>query len=395
MTAPDDFEAWLRLLETPGVGREQARRLLAAFGSPEAALLARPTAWREVLRGTRSAANNPPSPASAPPDFANRLAKAQRWLATELTHVLTVGDAAYPPLLLNTADPPLLLYVHGTPARLRAASVAVVGSRQLSPQGASHAHRFAAELSDAGWLVVSGLALGVDAAAHEGALSAGAARPGEGATVAVVGTGPDTVYPRGHRRLAERIVADGGALVTEYAPGTPALPPHFPQRNRIIAGLSHGTLVVEAALRSGSLITARLAAESGREVFAIPGPIQAPQSQGCHALIKQGAQLVETVADILDQLSGHTPPATHTVSLPAPVTPATTAAPAARTAPLAPSPGEESLLNAMGHAPCALDALQARTGWPTATLLARLLELELSGQLARLPGGLYQRQTTA
>jgi DNA processing protein len=215
--------------------------------------------------------------------------------------------------------------------------------------------------------VVSGLALGVDGAAHEGALAGGAP------TLAVVGTGLDRVYPRRHLALAHRI-AEQGALISEYPLGTPPLPGNFPRRNRLIAGLSQGTLVVEAALQSGSLITARLAAEQGREVFAIPGSIHAPQSRGCHALIRQGAKLVESAQDILEDLRITTPES-----------------PARPTTINDPLLDPEGLLKAMGFDPVSLDALQARTGLDTATLQARLLELELDGHLGRLPGGLLHR----
>lgn len=298
-----------------------------------------------------------------------RLRAALAWLDEgEDRHAVALGHPAYPPLLLQAADPPLLLYLQGRLELLRSRCLAVVGSRKPTPQGADHARRFARALAEGGWTVVSGLALGVDAAAHEGALEAG------GATLAVMGTGPDLVYPARHRALAHRIAASG-ALVTEHAPGTPALPEHFPQRNRIIAGLAEGTLVVEAALRSGSLITARLASEAGREVFAIPGSILSLQSQGCHALIKQGAKLVENVDDIVEELQ---PGRGRQAELPLD------------------GGGDEAaadpVLAAMGHDPVTLDALLERTGWPAADLSARLLELELAGRAARLPGGLYQRR---
>jgi DNA processing protein len=425
MPCPEDFEAWFRLLETPGLGRQGFRRLLTAFGHPAATLAARQQAWREVLDDPEA-----PDPADAPPAFAARLQQALAWLAQPDHHALVLGDAAYPARLLATADPPLLLYVQGPVHRLAEDSVAIVGSRQATAQGLQHARRFAHELVQAGWRVGSGLAVGVDAAAHEGALGASAVRPGWGSTFAVVGTGLDTVYPRSHADLARRILADGGTLVSEYAPGTPALPPHFPQRNRILAGLSAGTLVVEAALRSGSLITARLASESGREVMAIPGPIDAPQSQGCHALIQQGAQLVTCLDDLLDAL----PPLQGTARPPrasdaSPLSRRAERRPGNRTSggrrasasphggapqadlPWSPAPGadntpppavlpgvladEACVLQALGHAPSTLDALQARLGWPTSALLAALLNLELAGQVARLPGGLYQRQALA
>jgi DNA processing protein len=358
LPAPDEFAAWLRLLESPGLGRESARRLLAAFGSPDAVLSASPAAWRQVAGANTAALATPP------PAFAERLAAARQWLAASPLHqALMLGDPHYPPRLLQSADPPLLLYLQGRVELLGADSLAVVGSRNPTPQGAANAHDFSRQLGAEGLAVVSGLAQGIDGAAHEGALD------GTAGTIAVVGTGLDIVYPSRHRALARRI-AESGALLSEYAPGTPALPANFPQRNRIIAGLSLGTLVVEAALRSGSLITARLASESGREVFAIPGSIHAPLSKGCHALIQQGAKLVESAADIVDELRGQRPLA----------------------APVADAP-PEPLLAALGHDPVTLDALQARTGWPAANLSARLLELELDGHVARLPGGLFQRRS--
>ena len=228
----------------------------------------------------------------------------------------------------------------------------------------------AAALGDAGFVIVSGLALGIDGAAHEGALA------GSGATVAVIGTGPDQVYPARHRALAQRIV-QRGLILSEYLPGTPPLPLHFPQRNRIIAGLARGTLVVEAAVQSGSLITARMAVEAGREVFAIPGSIHAPQSRGCHALIRQGAKLVESAADILEEFQGGT-------QAEMALEPGTDETPSDAPA--------DALLEALGHDPVTLDALSARTGWSAADLNVRLLELELDGQVARLPGGLFQRR---
>ena len=286
--------------------------------------------------------------------------------------VLTLGDPRYPAALLETVDPPLLLFAEGRLEVLDTPMLALVGSRNPTPQGLDNARAFAEHLGRAGWTIVSGLAMGIDGAAHEGALDGG------GATVAVVGTGLDTVYPRRHVPLAERI-ARGGLLLSEYTLGAPSAARHFPERNRIIAGLSRGTLVVEAALQSGSLITARLASEAGREVFAIPGSIHSPLARGCHALIRQGAKLVESAQDILEELE--------------PSAPRRTAA-AAAAAPERSSAGSETdaLLDALGHDPVTLDALVARTGWPGHELSARLLELELDGRVARLPGQLFQRR---
>lgn len=252
----------------------------------------------------------------------------------------------------------------------------MVGSRNPTAQGADHARQFARALRAAGLTIVSGLALGIDAAAHEGALQ-GPPDPATPATIAVVGTGLDRVYPRANKELAHRI-ARHGLLVSEYPLGTPPLAANFPKRNRIISGLSQGTLVVEAALASGSLITARLAAEQGREVFAIPGSIHAPQSRGCHALLRQGAKLVETAQDVLEELR----------------LPAAGQAPESDAPPPA-APAHQEVLDALGFDPLGLDALVARTGLPAATLQVRLLELELEGQVARLPGGMFQRVGSA
>ncbi|QHE88522.1 DNA-processing protein DprA [Hydrogenophaga sp. BPS33] len=366
MLQPDELAAWLRLLLTPGVGPESARKLLAAFGLPDAIFAQPPSAWQAVV-GARMAHALETEPA----DLQHHLDTLLTWVAQDpQRHVLTLGDPLYPPELLQMSDPPLLLHVQGDVQALHhARRLAIVGSRNPTHQGAANAQQFAQALSQAGVCVVSGMALGVDGAAHEGALQGGSA------TVAVVGTGLDRVYPKRHLELARRI-ARQGAIVSEYLLGTPPLPENFPRRNRIIAGLSQGTLVVEAAVQSGSLITARLAAEQGREVFAIPGSIHAPQSRGCHALIRQGAKLVESAQDILEDLrfttpSKEQPPAEHDSNT---------------------SHGEDALLQAMGHDPVGLDALQARTGLSTAQLQVRLLELELQGDVGRLPGGLLQRQ---
>lgn len=363
----DELDAWLSLLEAPQVGRQTARRLLTAFGSPQAVRDASDSAWREAagVQRPHSAPDGRPSPEAL-------VESTWQWLqgATAAPRsVVTLGDAQYPRALLETADPPLLLYVVGDVGLLNRPALAVVGSRNPTPQGVENARAFATGLGDCGWVIVSGLALGIDGAAHEGALRS------TSGTIAVVGTGLDRVYPRRHLELARRIAAQG-AIVSEFALGTPALAPNFPVRNRVIAGLAQGTLVVEAALQSGSLITARLAAEAGRDVFALPGSIHAPQSRGCHALIKQGAKLVDSVQDIVDELQ-----------------PQGRAAPAKA----AQSAGENTdpVLHALGHDPMTLDALVARTGWPAPELNARLLELELDGRVDRLPGQLFQRRVAA
>lgn len=368
MVDASGLDAWLRLTLAAGVGRGAMRRLLAAFGSPEAVLAASPQALRDVAGAQAATAL-----AAQDPAHAARLAAAQAWLTGgDDRSAVTLGDPEYPAALLETADPPLLLYLLGDPRLLRTSGIAIVGSRNPTPQGLDNARQFADHFARDGLTVVSGLALGIDGAAHEGALAA------RGATIAVVGTGLDIVYPSRHRDLAHRIAATG-LLVSEFAPGTPSMAANFPLRNRIIAGMTLGTLVVEAALRSGSLITARLAVEAGREVFSIPGSIHSPQSKGCHSLIRDGAKLVETAADVLEELRGWRPAA---------------AAPGPAGKPAAPTPSDP-LLEALGFDPVTLDAIGARTGWPIAELLARLLTLELEGQVARLPGGFYQRRTTA
>jgi DNA processing protein len=361
---PAEFDAWFRLLATPGVGRGTARKLLAACGTPEAVLATPLSTLRQLAGDAVAQALRSPRP-----EDEERRAAAAAWLAAGPDrHALVPGDPRFPPQLLQTADPPLLLYVQGDPALLAQPALAVVGSRHATAQGLANARAFAKALSQQGLVIVSGLALGIDAAAHEGALEAKAL--GGAGTVAVVGTGLDRVFPARHRELAHRI-SHQGALVSEYAPGMPPLREHFPERNRLIAGLSQGTLVVEAALASGSLITARQASEAGREVFAIPGSIHSPQARGCHALIRQGAKLVETAEDIVEELRGQRP-------LPLAAGPVD-------------DPPEDPLLAALGHDPVTLDALLARTGESAARLSARLMELELDGQVARLPGGLFQR----
>lgn len=371
----EERDAWLRLKLTPGVGDATARKLLAAFGLPPA-LFAQPQAALGTVAGPALAERL----RAEPEGWRELCARTRVWLAEGdgRRHLITLGDPDYPAGLLQTEDPPLLLHVEGDLAALRhPLRLAIVGSRNPTAQGADHARAFAQTLAGAGACIVSGLALGIDAAAHQGALEAG------GSTLAVVGTGLDQVYPRKHQALARRI-ADQGALISEYPLGTPPLAPNFPKRNRIISGLSQGVLVVEAALQSGSLITARQAAEQGREVFAIPGSIHSPQSRGCHALIRQGAKLVESAQDILEELHCSTA-ATDSAGKPA----------ADATEEGKSLQRSDALLQALGYEPCGLDALQARCGLDTASLQARLLELEFDGLVARLPGGLYQRRAAS
>ncbi len=363
-TGDDDVGGWLRLTATPGVGPATCRTLLTAFGLPDALFGATRGELGRVVSGTVvDALLRPPTAA-----LRDLIARTRAWCDEPGHAVVTLADPRYPPALLETVDPPPLLYVNGRSDRLAGSLLAVVGSRNATPQGVIDARRFAGSLATAGHTIVSGLALGIDAAAHEGALAAG---PRSGSTVAVIGTGIDIVYPSSHRTLAHRIV-ESGVIVSELPLGTTASAHQFPRRNRIIAGLSRGVLVIEAAARSGSLITARLASECGRDVFALPGSIHSPLSKGCHQLIRQGAKLVESVADVLEEFGG-------------------TAAPRpAETAP-ADDEADDGLLALLGHDPVTADDLAARAGRSPAQLAGLLLDLELAGRIARLPGGRVQR----
>lgn len=359
MAQPPDARLWIALALIPGVGSETYRRLLAAFGLPEQIFAASESQLRDVV--TASIARDI---AAGPDQF--DLAPSLDWLEQTDNHLLTLADAAYPRALLEIADPPPCLFAKGRIELLSQPALAIVGSRSATPQGERDAEAFAAALSDAGLCIVSGLALGIDAAAHRGGLR------GRGSTIAVVGTGLDIVYPARNRELAHRI-AEQGCLVSEFPLGTPSKAQNFPRRNRIISGLSKGVLVVEAALQSGSLITARLAGEQGREVFAMPGSIHAPLSKGCHRLIKQGAKLVESAQDVLEEL-GVPPPGL-----------ARRNAGTADSAPL-----YDNILKYLANTPAGVDALVAHTGLTAHELSSILLELELCGRVASLPGGLYQ-----
>lgn len=352
----DGLAAWLRLTLIPGIGGETQRKLLAAFGLPEAIFAAGRLAAREII-GNRADPLFDFDPSEA-------LERSLEWAAQPGQCILTLADSAYPAALLEIPDPPNVLYVRGNPALLEKRGLAMVGSRNATPQGVQTAESFARTLAAKGLVIISGLALGIDAAAHRGALAAG------GETIAVIGTGADRLYPARNRDLAQAIV-ENGAIVSEFPLGTPAIAANFPRRNRIISGLSRGVLVVEAAPESGSLITARLAGEQGREVFAIPGSIHSVVARGCHKLIKQGAKLVETAQDVLDELGAYEQYAAH-------------AAPA-------PANAEHPILGALGHDPCGLDDLADRTGLAADHLLGELLTLELAGQVATLPGNRYQR----
>jgi DNA processing protein len=347
--------AWLRLGLVRELHPAPFRALLKAFGLPQ-----------EVLRAARSqlARVVPDAVAQAVASGAHsdEVDRALAWLEAPGHTLVTLADDEYPRALLEINDPPPILYVRGNAALLRRASIAIVGSRNATPQGRSNAESFARTLSLAGLTVVSGLAAGIDAAAHRGALA------GPGSTIAVLGTGADIVYPRSNEALAQEIAVQG-ALISEFALGTPPLAAHFPRRNRVISALARGCLVVEAAVQSGSLITARLAAEQGRDVFAIPGSIHSPVSRGCHALIRQGAKLVESAQDVLEELR--------------------LAAPDTKTPEILDS--DAGLVQYMGHEPCDVGSLVHRSGLPAAVVSAMLLQLELEGRVGSLPGGLYQR----
>lgn len=355
MKASEDLAAWIDLSLVPGLSPRACRALLSAFGLPGNVRTASRSALARVVPEAIAA-----SIVSA--DRAAPVAAALEWIAQPGNSVLTLADAEFPPQLLQISDPPVLLYLRGDTRLLSAPSLAIVGSRNATQPGVANAEAFARAFSEAGLAIVSGLALGIDAAAHRGGLTA------RGSTIAVLGCGADIVYPRGNAPLHAQIAARG-AIVSEFPLGTPPLRENFPRRNRLISGLARGCLVVEAALASGSLITARLAAEQGREVFAIPGSIHSPLTRGCHSLIKQGAKLAESAQDVLEELGI----ATVSVALPNS------------------SGASDGILRHIGFDPCSVDTLVQRSGLTAEAISAMLLALELEGKVSGLPGGLYQR----
>ena len=354
---PRDAElaAWIKLSLVAGLGGQSFRKLLAAFGLPHHVLAASRSALARVVSTEVAEGIVADSDTRA-------VDAALDWAALDGHAVLTLADGDYPRQLLETPDPPALLYLRGRRELLARASLAVVGSRNATPQGLSNAQQFARAFSAAGLTIVSGLALGIDAAAHRGGLDAA------GSTIAVLGTGADILYPQRNRVLGERIAREG-LIVSEFPLGTPPHGGNFPRRNRVIAGLARGCLVVEAAIASGSLITARLAADQGRDVFAIPGSIHSPHSKGCHALIKQGAKLVENAQDLLLELGMQ----------------------GVETPGAAGEAVANGLLAHLGYDPCDIDTLCARSGLTVQAVSDMLLQLELGGKVASLPGGLYQR----
>lgn len=359
---------WIRLTATSGIGCEAARKLLLAFGLPDQIFSASYAELRQIVSEKQAKAlSGPPSPA-----MAAQMERAELWCTQTDNTIITLADGNYPAHLLTIPDPPTLLYIKGNPDVLSRTCVAVVGSRNATNQGIINARQFSGNLSQNGVTVVSGLAAGIDAAAHQGGLE------GPGSTVAVIGTGADTVYPAGNRELAHKI-AEQGCIVSEYALGTPPVASNFPRRNRIISGLSQGVLVIEAAAQSGSLITARMANEQGRDVFAIPGSIHSPLSKGCHLLIKQGAKLVENAQDIIDELQM----SNKTTALAAMLADTDHA--------IKINPSNFSVLSAMGFDPVHPDELAQRCKMECGALSAKLVMLELEGQVEMLAGGFYRR----
>jgi DNA processing protein len=360
MKSDPGLASWLQLTLTPGLGPSTIRQLLKKFGLPEQVLSrSRSELARTAPRASFDALDSPAVAAA--------VARAHDWVAQEGHDVVTLSDETYPRALLEIADPPPLLYADGRLELLGRPALAVVGSRNATAQGERNAEAFARSFSEAGLTIVSGLALGIDAAAHRGGLA------GKGSTIAVLGTGIDVTYPARNANLAQDI-SRTGLLLSEFPLGTKAAAHNFPRRNRLISGLAQGCLVVEAAPASGSLITARAAAEQGREVFAIPGSIHSPLSRGCHALIKAGAKLVESADDVLSELSGLVKSEPSTLR-------------SGRTSVTDP------LLAQMGFDPIDVDSLCARSGLSAEQVASQLLRLELEGVVAVLPGGLYQRLT--
>ena len=361
-----ELHNWLNLTLPAGIGPRKQQELLRAFGSPDAVFNTGLSAVSGII-GIKLA--------QALFDGINNeaqqtlIATTLAWLKEPGHHIVTLADRDYPQRLLESSDPPSLLYVNGDPAYLNRAAIGVVGSRNATPQGIENAQAFSRVLADAGFTIISGLALGIDAAAHEGAIRSDA----PSGTIAIIGTGIDRMYPSSNRKLAH-VITSKGCIISEFPLGTAATASNFPRRNRLIAGLSQACLVVEAAPASGSLITARLAGELGRDIFAIPGSIHAPQYKGCHALIKQGAKLVECAQDILEELRPQGI---------CPVETATEASPS--------NPAHAPIISALGHDPCTLDQLIARSGLTADVVLAMLTELSLEGVVTNLPGGRYQR----
>ncbi|MCP4000772.1 MAG: DNA-protecting protein DprA [Gammaproteobacteria bacterium] len=360
-------EPWLILSLCSGLSTTRALELIKKFGNAAAVISASASDLKtsNLSDETLHFLKNPD---------AEKLNQTTSWLAAEGRHLLCLNDAGYPPLLAESGDAPLCLYVEGNPASLLMPQLAIVGSRNATPGGLETAQHFASHLAHSGLTITSGLATGIDSAAHLGALA------GDGLTIAVLGTGPDEIYPQSNIKLAAHI-RQQGALVSEFPPGTPPRRHQFPRRNRIISGLSLGVLIVEAGLRSGSLITARYSGNYGREIFAVPGSLHNPLSKGCHRLIKQGAKLVETGADIVSELGSL---AGALESFPDYVA-------TQIKSPTQADPDYAKLLKAMGFDPISINHLVARSGLTAEQLSSMLLILELEGKVNTLPGGRFQQ----
>lgn len=388
--------AWLLLHHVPGLGPLRLQRLYQELGSAQAILQASPHLLNTfnvpmpILRQLEACVAT-----DAAHPWRERVSQDLEWAEARGHHLVCIEDDCYPALLRWLPDPPPVLYVRGRVELLASPQIGLVGTRHPTPGGRDNARAFAANLGQAGLTITSGLALGIDACAHSAALQSAAG------TVAVLGTGVDTIYPASHAPLAAEI-AEQGALISEFPLGTAPRAGNFPRRNRIISGLSVGVLVVEASIRSGSLITARLALEQGREIYAIPGSIHNPQARGCHQLIKQGAKLVETVEDILEELPAllahyqalpkpAAKPSTddlfRSIQAPSDVVPGTP-----EYEPVTVSEAASALLEALGYDPVPADVLVSRTGLPAHCVSAELMALELAGQVIRTPGG-YQRSS--
>ena len=368
-----EISQWLTLNQTPGLGNAAFCQLLSKFGSPEGVFNAKLSQLREVV-------NDDIAQKISNGVDAEMIAPTLKWLEKDNAHIVTFADSTYPQKLLEISNPPAVLYAIGNLHWLNHPTIAMVGSRSATPQGEKNAEEFAKSLCEQGLCVISGMALGIDGAAHRGSLKA------NGATIAVVGTGLDIVYPARHRDLAHKI-AERGLILSEFPLGTPSKAQNFPRRNRLISGLSLGCLVVEANIDSGSLITARLAAEQGREVFAIPGSIHSPVTKGCHQLIKQGAKLVESVQDILEEINwvsiaNSLPSKNSLLSI----------SPSGLMADLSPnSPQTNTVLDLMGFDPVNFESIRTNSGLTTEALSSMLMLLELENKITSLAGGNYQR----
>ncbi len=377
MSPKQPSEAWLALLIAPGIGSRRAHHLAECLGGP----LGWTTACDQALR---DAGLTPAMIRHLRQPDPSAMARCQAWLEADNHHLITLDDPLYPPLLKAVDEPPMGLFVVGDPGHMVRPQVAIVGSRNASTGGLDHARDFAATLAQAGFVITSGLADGVDGHAHAGCLDAG------GLTLAVMGTGPDRVYPARHKSLAQRITRHG-ALITQFVPGTEAKPGHFPARNRIISGMTLGTLVVEAGLRSGSLITARQAGEQGREVFAIPGSVHNPLARGCHRLIRDGARLVETADEVVEALAPLAEELAGEIGkLLAPELPPALDK-SAKTPHLLKDPDYQRLLDALGFDPTPVDQVIQRSQLTAAEVSSMLLMLELDGLVDTHPGGRYSR----